>query len=296
MSIDVIPVESAGAVAAERTGPSARGELLREIVRSKTFNAGAIIVGIRIVCAIFGYAIAPHDPTAENLTAINQAPSGAHWFGTDQLGRDMFSRVITGVRDILIIAPLAVILSTVLGSALGLVMGYFRGVIDESIARVLEAFLALPMVVLALTAITAIGASNLVDILVIALVFTPLIARTVRTSVLLERELDYVAAARLRGEKTPYIMFVEILPNVMSPIVVEFTVRIGYAVFAIATLSFLGFGVQPPSPDWALDISTNYVLVSSGYWWEVLFDALALASLVIGVNLIADAVEGAIDQ
>jgi peptide/nickel transport system permease protein len=296
MSIDVVPVESAGAVAAERTGPSPRGELLREILRSKTFIAGAIIVGFWIICAIFGYAIAPHNPTAENLNQINKAPSGAHLFGTDQLGRDMFSRVITGVRDIIIIAPLAVILSTVLGSALGLVMGYFRGVVDESIARVLEAFLALPLVVLALTAITAIGASNLVDILVIAVVFTPLIARTVRTSVLLERELDYVAAARLRGEKAPYIMFVEILPNVMSPIVVEFTVRIGYAVFAIATLSFLGFGVQPPSPDWALDISTNYGLVTAGYWWEVLFDAAALASLVIGVNLIADAVEGAIDQ
>ena len=296
MSIDVVPVESAGAVAADRTGPSPRGELLRDIVRSKTFIIGAIIVGFWIVCAIFGYAIAPHNPTAENLDAINKAPSSAHWFGTDQLGRDMFSRVITGARNILIIAPLAVILSTVLGSALGLVMGYFRGFVDESIARVLEAFLALPLVVLALTLITAIGASNLVIILVIALVFTPLIARTVRTSVLLERELDYVAAARLRGEKAPYIMFVEILPNVMSPILVEFTVRLGYAVFAIATLSFLGFGVQPPSPDWALDISTNYALVSAGYWWEVLFDAVALASLVIGINLIADAVEGAIDQ
>ncbi len=113
----------------------------------------------------------------------------------------------------------------------------------------------MPLVVLALTAIAAIGSSNLVIILVIAIVFTPLIARTVRTSVLLERELDYVAAARLRGEKAPYIMFVEILPNVMSPILVEFTVRLGYAVFAIATLSFLGFGVQPPSPDWALDIA-----------------------------------------
>ena len=296
MSIDVVPVESAAAVSADRTGPSPRGELLREIVRSKTFIAGAIIVGFWIICAIFGYQIAPHNPTAENLDAINQAPSGAHWFGTDQLGRDMFSRVLTGVRDIIIIAPLSVILSTALGSALGLVMGYFRGIIDDSIARVLEAFLALPLVVLALTVITAVGASNLVDILVIALVFTPLIARTVRTSVLLERELDYVAAARLRGEKAPYIMFVEILPNVLSPIVVEFTVRIGYAVFAIATLSFLGFGVQPPSPDWALDIATNYGLVSAGYWWEVLFDALALASLVIGINLIADAVEGAIDQ
>jgi peptide/nickel transport system permease protein len=296
MSIDVVPVESAGAVAAERTGPSPRGQLVRDIVRSKTFIVGAIIVSFWIVCAIFGYAIAPHSPTAQNLEAINKPPSSAHWFGTDQLGRDMFSRVITGVRDILIIAPLAVILSTVLGSALGLVMGYLRGFVDESIARVLEAFLALPLVVLALTAIAAIGASDLVIILVIAIVFTPLIARTVRTSVLLERELDYVAAARLRGEKTPYIMFVEILPNVMSPIIVEFTVRIGYAVFAIAALSFLGFGVQPPSPDWALDISTNYGLVNAGYWWEVLFDALALASLVIGINLIADAVEGAIDQ
>ncbi|MGB0094891.1 MAG: ABC transporter permease [Solirubrobacteraceae bacterium] len=296
MSIDVVPVESAGAVAAERTGPSPRGELVREIVRSKTFIVGAIIVGFWIVCAIFGYVIAPDSPTAQNLGAINQAPSGAHWFGTDQLGRDMLSRVITGVRDILIIAPLAVILSTLLGTAFGLVMGYFRGLVDESISRVLEAFLALPLVVLALTAIAAIGTSKLVIILVIAIVFTPLIARTVRTSVLLERELDYVAAARLRGEKAPYIMFVEILPNVLSPILVEFTVRIGYAVFAIATLSFLGFGVQPPSPDWAVDISSNYGLVSAGYWWEVLFDAIALASLVIGVNLIADAVEGAIDQ
>jgi peptide/nickel transport system permease protein len=296
MSIDVVPVESAGAVAADRSGPSPRGELVRDIVRSKTFIVGAIIVGFWIICAVFGSLIAPDNPTAQNLEAINQAPSGAHLFGTDQLGRDMLSRVIVGVRDILIIAPLSVILSTVLGTALGLVMGYFRGFIDESIARVLEAFLALPLVVLALTIITAIGASNLVIILVIALVFTPLIARTVRTSVLLERELDYVAAARLRGERAPYIMFVEILPNVLSPILVEFTVRIGYAVFAIATLSFLGFGVQPPSPDWALDIATNYGLVSAGYWWEVLFDAIALASLVIGVNLIADAVEGAIDQ
>jgi peptide/nickel transport system permease protein len=217
-------------------------------------------------------------------------------FGTDQFGRDVLSRVITGARNILIIVPLAVILSTVLGTALGLIMGYFRGLVDESIARVLEAFLALPLIVIALTAITAIGASNLVVILVIAVVFTPLIARTVRTSVLLERELDYVAAARLRGEKSPYIMFVEILPNVMAPIIVEFTVRIGYAVFAVATLSFLGFGVQPPAPDWAADIAANYTLVAAGYWWEVLFAALALASLVIGINLIADAVEGAIDQ
>jgi peptide/nickel transport system permease protein len=130
VSIDVVPVESAGAVAAERTGPAPSRELLRDITRSKTFIVGAIIVGFWIVCAIFGYTIAPHDPAAENLNAINQAPSSAHWFGTDQLGRDMLSRVITGVRDILIIAPLATIISTLLGTAFGLIMGYFRGLVD----------------------------------------------------------------------------------------------------------------------------------------------------------------------
>jgi peptide/nickel transport system permease protein len=126
---------------------------------------------------------------------------------------------------------------------------------------------------------------------VIGIVFTPLIARTVRAAVLLERELDYVSAARLRGERSSYIMFVEILPNVLAPVMVEFTVRLGYAIFTIVTLSFLGFGIPPPSSNWGLDISSNYQLVSAGYWWEVLFDALAIASLVIGVNMIATSIE-----
>ncbi len=132
--------------------------------------------------------------------------------------------------------------------------------------------------------------------IVIGIVFTPLIARTVRAAVLLERELDYVAAARLRGESSLYIMFVEILPNVMAPIIVEFTVRLGYAIFAVATLSFLGFGIQPPSPDWGLEIAQNYGQVTAGYWWEVLFDALAIASLVVAVNLISDSIEGALER
>ncbi len=130
----------------------------------------------------------------------------------------------------------------------------------------------------------------------IGIVFTPLIARTVRAAVLLERELDYVSAARLRGESSLYIMFVEILPNVMAPIMVEFTVRLGYAVFTIVTLSFLGFGIPPPSSDWGLDISTNFGVVAAGYWWEVLFDALAVATLVIGVNMIANSIESALDS
>src|SRR4029450_4730107 len=131
-------------------------------------------------------------------------------------------------------------------------------------------------------------------ICVIGLTFTPLIARTVRSVVLHERELDYVAAAKLRRENVLYILFVEILPNVTPPILVEATVRLGYAIFAVATLSFMGFGIQPPSPDWGLSISNNYGMIGGGFWWTVLFDSLAIASLVIGVNLLADGVEGAL--
>jgi len=195
----------------------------------------------------------------------------------------------------MIIAPLATLLSTVLGTAIGLLMGYFRGIVDDVLGRFVEAFLAIPAVVLGVVALPTLGRSNLVLIIVIGLVFTPLIARTVRAAVLLERELDYVAAARLRGERAPYIMFVEILPNVFAPIMVEFTVRVAYAVYAILTLTFLGLGVQPPSPDWALDIQANYGVVPAGYWWEVLFDALAIATLVVAISLISDSVQKALE-
>jgi peptide/nickel transport system permease protein len=294
MSIVDIPVESAGALQAGRR--EVRRELLRELLHSKMFIVGAIVLLIWIVCTIFGPTIAPQDPFAQNLTGINKAPSGAHWFGTDQLGRDMFSRVIVGVRDVMIIAPLATLLGTVLGTAIGLLMGYSRGFIDDVLGRFVEAFLALPVVVTGVIALATLGRSNLVLIIVIGLLFTPLIARTVRAAVLLERELDYVAAARLRGESAPYIMFAEILPNVFAPITVEFTVRLAYAIFAILTLTFLGLGVQPPSADWALDISANYGVVPAGYWWEVLFDAIAIGTLVISVTLISDSIQGVLER
>ena len=121
--------------------------------------------------------------------------------------------------------------------------------------------------------------------------FTPLIARTVRSAVLVESQLDYLSSARLLGEKPAQIMFTEILPNVVPVILVEFTVRLGYAIFAVATLSFLGFGVQPPTPDWGADIAANYGVLPAGYWWETLFPALAIASLIVAVNLVTDSIE-----
>jgi peptide/nickel transport system permease protein len=237
----------------------------------------------------------PIDPYADDLMGALMAPSADHWFGTDSLGRDIFSRVIVGARDILTIAPLATILGTLVGTALGLVTGYFRGFVDDVISRLVEAVLALPLVIVSLLALVALGASNVTVVIVIGLVFAPIIARTVRSAVLLERELDYVAAARLRGENAVYIMFAEILPNVIPPILVEATVRLGYAIFTVATLSFLGFGIQPPSSDWGLAISENYGLINGGYWWTVLFNALAIASLVVAVNLVADAIHGVFD-
>jgi peptide/nickel transport system permease protein len=294
VSVNAVPIESAGALQAGQR--QVRRELLRELVRQPLFVIGALALLFWIICAIFGTLIAPHDPLAQNLENINKSPSGAHLFGTDSLGRDMFSRVIVGSRSILTIAPLATLLGTVAGTALGLVMGYFGGVTDDVVGRFVEAFLALPVVVTALLVTDALGRSDAIIIVAIGIVFTPLIARTVRAAVLQERELDYVAAARLRGERAPYIMFAEILPNIFAPIVVEFTVRLGYAIFTVATLSYLGLGIQPPSPDWGLEISSNYQFLTAGYWWEVLFDALAIASLVIAVNLVADSIERVLER
>jgi peptide/nickel transport system permease protein len=265
----------------------------RLLLRRPAFVTGAAIVLFWVVCAVFGSHFAPDSPLAQQLLLTNTAPSGAHWFGTDSLGRDVLSRVIVGSRDILVITPLATLLGTVLGTALGLAMGYFGGAFDLIVSRFVEALLALPAVILAFLFIVALGPSVTTLIIVIGLIFTPLIARTVRSSVLTERHLDYLASARLLGENPLRIMFAEILPNVLPSILVEFTVRLGYAIFTVASLSFLGFGVQPPTPDWGADIAygNQNAALQSGYWWQMLFPALAIASLVIAINLITDSIE-----
>jgi peptide/nickel transport system permease protein len=294
MSVETVPVESAAALGAGQAEVRRR-EFLNDLVRHKAFWVGVVILGFWILAALFG-SLVVKDPNAQNLLSINQAPSSAHWFGTDQLGRDMFARVITGSRDILIIAVVADVLGTVAGTILGLLMGYFGGAVDDVLGRIVEAFLALPLVIVGILGTIALGGASTGSlIIIIAIVFTPLIARTVRAAVLIERDLDYVPAAKLRGESSLYIMFSEILPNIMPPIVVEFTVRLSYAIFTIVALSFLGFGIQPPSSDWGLDISNNYGQLSAGYWWEVLFDALAIATLVIGVNMVSTSVESALE-
>jgi peptide/nickel transport system permease protein len=277
----------------------ARRETLRQLARTPSFLIGALVVSFWIFCALFGSTIAPHDPTAQSFTPL-LPPSAAHLFGTDSLGRDVLSRVLLGAGDILKVAPLATLIGVAGGTVIGLISGYFRGPVDDSVSRVVDAWLALPVIIIAVTALVFLGHSTATLTLVIGVVFMPIVSRTVRAAVLSERELDYVQAARLRGERSPYIMLVEILPNVMGPIIVEATVRLGYAIFTVAGLTFLGFGVQPPSPDWALQISDGYTLLNDtahqGNYWVVVFPALAIASLVVAVNLIADGLTQVLDR
>jgi peptide/nickel transport system permease protein len=291
---------SAVAVAApESEARTARRETLGQLLRSPTFVVGAVIVAFWVVCALFGSMIVPHDPQDQSFTPLLR-PGAGHLFGTDALGRDVLSRVLAGASDILKVAPLATLLGIAGGTVVGLVTGYFRGLVDDSVSRIVDAWLALPVIVIAVTAIVALGSSTATLVVVIGVVFTPIVSRTVRAAVLAERQLEYVQAARLRGERAPYVLFVEILPNVMGPIIVEATVRLGYAIFIVAGLTFLGFGVQPPSPDWALQIADGYNLLNDtahqGNYWIVLFPGSAVASLVIAVNLVADGISRVLER
>jgi peptide/nickel transport system permease protein len=278
-----------------------RRETLRQIVHSPLFVIGAVVTLFWIVCAVGGTHVIPYDPINDTFSPSYAPPTWAHPFGMDRVGRDVFSRVLAGSRSVLEVAPAATLLGVTLGSALGLLMGFLGGWVDNVLGRIVDAVLAVPFIVLAILVLTALSAgseginvSSPKLILVIGIAFTPIVARTVRSAVLAERDLDYVQAARLRDERAPYIMFAEILPNVMGPIVVETTVRLGYAVFAVATLAFVGYGPQPPSPDWGLQIADQYADVTLA-WWAVVFPALAIASLVVAINLMADTVQQVLD-
>ena len=267
------------------------------LLHKPSFVIGMTISLFWVACAFFGKAIAPQDPFVQNPLNKLKEPSGAHWFGTDNLGRDVFSRVIVGARLIVFVAVGATIIAAILGTILGLIAGYFKGMVDEALMRTADVFMAMPTIVLALLITSSVNSKSLFIVMfIIAVVFTPIVARTVRASALGETELDYVAAARLRTEKTPHILFKEVLPNILPSLLVEFTVRLGYAIFAIATLSFLGAGASPESPDWGTQVATHRGFLNGLNWSATVFPALAIASLSIGVNLIQDALTEAFDR
>jgi peptide/nickel transport system permease protein len=264
-------------------------ERIAVLRKNKAFVAGSSILIFWIVCAIFGKWIARYEIDQMDFEATYAAPSGKYWFGTDGLGQDIFSRVIIGSRLIILIAFSATALGTAVGASIGLIAGYLKGTFDMILMRILEAISAIPVIIVALLAIAAVGGSStIITILIIGFIFAPNVARTIRAAVLAEAEYEYVAAAKLRSEKTSHILFKEILPNVMPTLIVEFTVRLGYAIFAVATLSFLGAGVEAGSPDWGTQVADTWSLIFSNTYWPTLFPAIAIASLAVSINLISD--------
>jgi peptide/nickel transport system permease protein len=294
LTVSPAPVAPIAAPAASERA-KARRETLLALVRRPAFIIGNLVLIGWIITAVLGERITPYDPF-NYYTEQQLPPSPEHWMGTDRLGRDVLSRVMLGSRDILIVAPLAALLGVAAGTFLGLIMGFYRGTVDDVLSRLVEAFLALPVILVALLTLVVLGTSSVVVIGVVGILFIPIVARTVRSAVLSERELDYVTAARLRGESGLFILSREIFPNVLGPTVVEMTVRFGYAIFTVATLSFLGVGLQPPSPDWGLTVSQEYTTMISGIWWPTLFPALAIASTVVAVNLIADSIQSVLND
>jgi len=294
VTVTPAPVAPLAAPAASERA-QARRETLLVLVKRPAFIIGTLVLIGWITTAVLGERITPYDPF-NYFTTQQQPPSSEHLMGTDRLGRDVLSRVMLGSRDVLIVAPLAALLGVAAGTFLGLIMGYYRGRVDDVLSRIVEAFLALPVILVALLTLVVLGTSPIVVIGVVGILFTPIVARTVRSAVLSERELDYVTAAKLRGESGMFILTREIFPNVLGPTVVEMTVRFGYAIFTVATLSFLGVGLQPPSPDWGLTVSQEYTTMISGIWWPTLFPALAIASTVVAVNLIADSIQSVLND
>jgi peptide/nickel transport system permease protein len=268
---------------------------------SKTALVGLIIVLFWVFAAIFAPLLTPYTPTEQDYVAQNEGPSRAHPLGTDDLGRDIWSRLIYGARVVLVILPVSenfwipggtalwgVLVGLLVGSTLGLMGGYLGGWVDEVVMRLLDAMMAFPVILLYMIIIAAVGASATNVVLAIAIVGTPGIARLVRSLALDIRTRDYIRAAELRGENPWYIMFVEILPNARGPIMIDAMLRVGYAIFAMGTLGFLGLGLPPPSPDWGSMVAKGRQYILSGSPWAALWPSVAIASLVVGLNLFAD--------
>ncbi len=217
-----------------------------------------------------------------------ESPSARHWLGTDRFGRDLWARLAYGSRTILTLAPISVLIALLIGGTLGVMAGYYGGLIDEITMRALDALMAFPQILLYLVIIAALGPSSANIVLAITIAGAPGIARLVRSLTLDIRTRDYIAAAETRGENPWYIMFVEILPNARGPIIIDAMLRVGYAVFAIGTLGFLGLGLPPPSPDWGSIVNSGRKFIQSGHPWDALWASLAIAMVVVGLNLMAD--------
>lgn len=252
------------------------------------------LFGFLIVCAILGPALVPHDPLA-SVGEILQPPSLAHWFGTDQLGRDVFSRVIVATRLDLMISVGAVALSFVAGSILGSIAGYWGGWYDAAISRGLDMIMAFPLFVLAMGIVAALGNTVENVIYATAVINTPFYARVVRAEVNIRRDAGFVQAAKLAGNSDLRVLAMHIFPNALPPMMVQVSLNLGWAVLNAAGLSFIGLGVRPPTPEWGIMVAEGAGYIISGEWWLAVFPGLWLMLAVFTFNLLGDGLRDIVD-
>ncbi len=273
------------------------------LLSSKIAMVGLVIVLFWVFVALFAPYLTPYTPFEQDWKAPNQGPSAEHILGTDELGRDLWTRLIYGARVVLVVLPVSenislpggtaiwgVVVALLIGATLGLIGGYKGGWIDELVMRLLDAMMAIPVILLYLIIVVAIGASAVNVVIAISIVGVPGIARLVRSLTLDIKTREYIRAAETRGESAWFIMFVEILPNTRGPIIIDAMLRIGYAIFAMGTLGFLGLGMPPPSPDWGSMVAKGRAFILTGNPYAALWPSLAIASLVVGLNLLADGI------
>lgn len=253
----------------------------------------AIVVAFLLVCA-FAPLIAPYDPYDQDLMNALAAPSGAHWLGTDQYGRDVASRVLFGARYALLTVAIGDGLALALGSTMGLAAGYLGGVTDAVIMRVVDVLLAFPYLLLALIIVAALGPSLMHSLIAIGIVYTPQYARLIRGQVLGVRQTDFVKAARALGASSARVIVRHVAPNSLSPVIVMATLQAGSVVIETSGLSFLGLGAQPPSPDWGALLADGQDYFLSA-WWIATFPGLAIFVVVLGFNLLGDALRRGFD-
>lgn len=269
-------------------------EIAIRLIRNPLGVAGLALISLALFLAVAGPILAPYDPTQFHARARLQGPSAAFWLGTDQFGRDIFSRILWGARSTIVFGLTATMLGTTFGMCIGLVSGYVGGRADEIVMRLIDAKMAIPNLLFTLLILTVLGGNATNAVIAVAIAFTPSMARITRSVVLSERTRDYVNAARARGESSAYIMFREILPNVAAPVIVESSIRVAFAVMLGATLSYLGLGVQPPSPDWGLMIAEARSFLQRSAWLA-LWPGLSIAVVAIGFNLFGDGLRDALN-
>ena len=266
----------------------------RRLLRRRTAMVGALLVLGFAVLALFAAWIAPQDPIATSWSAIRQAPSAAHWFGTDDIGRDVLSRVVWGTQASLLAGVVSVSISLGLGVPIGLAAGFLGGWVDALVSRLVDAFLACPFLILAIALAAFLGPSLRNAMVAIGISATPIIVRLTRAQVLNVKVEDYIEAARAVGNPPWRIALRHVLPNIVAPLIVQSTLAIAGAVIAEASLSFLGLGQQPPAPSWGSMLNTAKNYIDNAPWMAV-WPGLAIFALVLGFNLLGDGLRDAFD-